>query len=274
MAQGAYSKIPYFAGEKCCNLYCIEELCYYVYHNAYLLDDSFVTIELAKWVTDELELKDVGREISHIVGRSEALGKLICILSNNVGYYSEEKWSELLTSVSSNEAISVEERRKRRADSFLLSGRHALAKDEYETLLGLIGPEDVKLRAKVYHNLGVCYAQMFMFERAAHYFELANETYANTESYISMLSAMKMYMSQERYLTYLGNHKESYEDSLNVERNLEMIKNTWEASPAKKYLGEITAMKDKGGLYYDGIDSMTDEIKEVYREGMLRNRPV
>ena len=89
LCQGAYSKTPYYLKDDCRNVYCIEELCYYLYHNAYLLDDSFVCDALGEWVEKSLELEKIGKEIKRLSGRYGALSKLIELLKNEIGFYSD-----------------------------------------------------------------------------------------------------------------------------------------------------------------------------------------
>ncbi len=272
LATGAYAKTPYYVAEDCRNLYSIEEVCFYVFHNAYLMDDSFVSDKLAEWVVSELELEGIGKEIKKISGKADALMKLVVILSNEVGFYPESEWQQLLDDISKNNRLTVEERRKRRADGYVQSQKYSLALDEYDLLLRETSTDDIKLRAKVYHNRGVCNARLFRFEQAAHDFEKAYEAYANTESYVAMLTAMKLYMPEQRYLSYLSEHKESYEDSLEVERNIEVLKQAWESDPARMFLDEIKNNKKQNNSYYDGIDSMTEEIKTEYKGFVFRNR--
>lgn len=272
ICQGAYAKIPYYIADDCCNVYCIEELCYYLYHNAYLLDDRFVTEELGKWIESELELAKLGKEVRHLVGKFDALSKLVKLIAEEIGYYEDEEWAALLNEIGKNNKLSVGERRKLRADSFLQAGKYALALDEYGIILKETRVDMVKLRAKVYHNMGVCMAKLFRFEEADFYFEKAFESQANVSSYVSMLCAKKLYLKPSEYLDYLSAHKESYEDSLEVERTCDHLKSEWEYQPAQKFFTELMDLKGQGSAFYDGINSMSDEVKEEYREAVFRNR--
>jgi tetratricopeptide (TPR) repeat protein len=269
---GEYAKNPYFVPDDCIDLFSIEELCYYLFTNAYLLDDRFVSKELAEWITGELELKEIGKQVHRMAGRPDALSKLVILMRDDIGLYDASEWDELLSEIGRNNKLSLEERRKVRADSFLNDGKYMLAIDEYLMLLNETGPAQVKLRAKVYHNLGICSVRLFMFERAAGYFEKAYNTYANTESYVSMLGAKKMSLSSEEYLAYLSEHKDSYEDSLEVERKLETLKLGWSSRPTRYYINELKDMKQQGKAYYDGIGAMTSRIKDDYRNCVYRNK--
>ena len=265
MCQVAYSKTPYMTKEACVNIYSIEELCYFIYNNVYLLDNSFVSDELISWIKDCVQLPKVAGAIEGIKDRANALANLIRILNNEIGYYSEDEWTALLEDVENNSKMSVDMRRKVRADGLLRNGRYAKALEEYESILDDMREHDSSLIAGIYHNLGVCAAQMFLFKNAAEYFSKAYDNYANTDSYQSMLCAMKMSMTTPEYLSFLAEHKESYEDSLEVERRMEILKLSWGEQPAHKYIKELEQKKIEGGSYYESVDRFVEDVKDRYR---------
>lgn len=265
LCQGALAKNPYYVKEACIYLYSIEELCYFVYHYAYVLDDSFVTDKLTEWIGQELELENVAMKVASIRVKKGALGNLVRVLNNEIGYFSEDEWVSLLEDIDSNSRMSLSQRRKIRADGLLKSEKFAQALEEYENLLYEGDIDDPSFIAKVYHNLGVCAAKLFMFEMAADFLEKAYETYPNTESYIEMLSARKLYMKNTEYIDYVGDKKNNVDDSLEVERKFEILKLSWGEQPAYKYFRELAKQKDEGGSYYSSIDTLVDEVKEKYR---------
>ena len=262
---GAYATTPYFVTESCVHLFSIEELCFYLYNNVFLLDDAFVSDKLADWIESELNLESVSKTIRTIIGKPDALGNLVRVLNNEVGYYSEDEWKTLLDDIANNSRMSLDTRRKVRADGLLNSGRYVKAMEEYESILCDLSDTDDKLIAGIYHNLGVCAAKLFLFDKAAIFFEKAYDSYANTESYQEMLWALKLSLKPAKYLEYLSDHKESYEDSLEVERKLEILRLTWGEQPSHKYLKELSNSKSEGKAYYEGLERMTDEVKERYR---------
>lgn len=266
VCEGTLAKTPYFVSEDGINLFSIEELCYYLMTNAYILDDSFVEIHLAEWIANECSLESLGKEVGTLCGKFDALSKFVTLLSKNIGYYSAEEWEELQSAINRNTRLSLNERRKIRADGLLNAGRIVMSIDEYEKILSSSNVGEVRFRAEVYHNMGVARCRLFDFARAAKAFELAYENYPDEDNYLSMLTAYKLSLSQEDYLKYLSEHRESYEDSLEVERRCEILKTNWEAQPENKFFKEVSALKAKGNAYYDGIVSMTNELKEEYRE--------
>ncbi|MBO4845459.1 MAG: hypothetical protein J5525_04045 [Lachnospiraceae bacterium] len=265
LCSGKLATNPYFVKEACMHLYCVEELCYYVFNNAFLLDDSFVSEKLVKWISEELELERLGSIVRSVMESDAPLANLARALNNEVGYYTEEEWSGLIEDIESNSRMSLDVRKKVRADGLLKAGRFGKALEEYENILCDISDSDEQLIAGIYHNLGVCAAKMFLFDRAAYYFEKAYENYANTESYREMLWALKLALEPTEYLEFLSEHKESYEDSLEVERQMEVLRLSWGEQPAHKYFRELEQLKAEGGSYYDSLDRLTDDVKSNYR---------
>ena len=57
------AKRPYEISRVHIRVYTIEELCYYICNNLYLVDYTIMNRGLCDWLYDELELKDMGEEL-------------------------------------------------------------------------------------------------------------------------------------------------------------------------------------------------------------------
>ena len=268
---GRYAKNPYFLKDECQNLFSIEELCYYLYNNAYLHDDTFICDNLIHWIHDELELVELAKRLLLIKGKPDALAKTVLILMEDIGYYGQDEWNEMLGILKEQNHLTVQEKRKARADNFLHNNKYTMAADEYEVLLKETDDSQIKLRAKIYHNMGICAVNQFLFDQASKYFKEAYDTYANTESYIQYLTSLKINLLPQEYLNFLTKHPESYEDSLEVERRMESLKQQWKVQPVMKHFQELLDLKEKGNSYYTGIDEMTENEKEEYRQTLSNN---
>ncbi len=271
LCSGKYAKNPYLIKEECLNIFSIEEFCYYLYNNAYLLENSFICDKLIQWIQDELDLKELSDRLKVLLGKTDALQKSVYILKEEIGFYSQDEWDEMLNSMKEQNHLSIYEKRKARADSLLHNNKYAMAADEYDVLLKEIDEREVKLRAKIYHNIGICAVNQFLFDKASSYFKEAYDTYANMESYIQYLTALKMSLTSQEYLNFLSKHPESYEDSLEVERRMESVKQRWKVQPVKQRFSELGDLKEKAGLYYQKIDEMTENAKEEYRLTLYKN---
>ena len=56
LCQVKRARLPYYIENISTNIYSIEELCFYLYHNIYLLDSTILNEELCFWIRDELGL--------------------------------------------------------------------------------------------------------------------------------------------------------------------------------------------------------------------------
>lgn len=74
------------------------------------------------------------------------------------------------------------ERQKKQADFLLKNRRYMLAIEEYDSLCRRLPDSESSLKPLVFHNIGVAYAGIFMFEMAARYFKRAYDMTKEEES--------------------------------------------------------------------------------------------
>jgi len=262
LCNGRYAQTPYLIEDENLNIYSIEELCYFLYKNAFLIQDDFFSDDLLQWIDGELQLPEWSKQLRILRDREEELLRCMEFLFQASGYYGEEEVKHVRRVLKDSNHLSVIERKKIRADAHYKKQRYVKAAAEYEQLLKEITPEQVKFRAKLCHNLGVCAAAMFFYDKAADYFLQAFHEYPNTESYVQFLGALKLSRSQEEYLDYLTEHPESYEDSLEVESRLTHIEQQWEKMPFDEMLRN--RMDEDNTTYYNVIRQLLKQAKDDY----------
>ena len=103
---------------------------------------------------------------------------------------------------------------------------------------------------------------MFFYDKAAEYFLEAFHLYPNTESYVQFLTALKLGSSQTEYLSYLSNHPESYEDSLEVESRLQSAKLLWDNAQREDCIAKMTEEDDISS--YEAVGQVLKQLKEEY----------
>jgi len=262
LCSGKYAANPFYMEDDNLHIYSVEELCYYLYKNAFLIQEDFFSEELLDWMDKELGLAEWVGQLKLLKGKEEELLRSIEYLFRMTGYYGEEDLKHVRGVLKDSNHLSVSERKKIRADAFCKKQRYARATAEYEQLLKETGEEQVTFRAKLYHNLGVCAAGMFLYDKAAEYFGHAFREYPNTESYVQFLTAKKLGSSQAEYLSYLAEHPESYEDSLEVENRLMRVNQAWEKMPFNEMLQDM--MDEERATYYSTIRKLAAQAKADY----------
>ncbi|MEI3491121.1 MAG: hypothetical protein V8Q73_03890 [Blautia sp.] len=58
LCQTQKAKIPYYIENISTNVYSLEELCYYFYHNLYLVDETILNEHLCRWLQEELNFRN------------------------------------------------------------------------------------------------------------------------------------------------------------------------------------------------------------------------
>lgn len=262
LCNGNYAQNPYCPAAEDVRLFSVEELCFYVYKNAFFLQEDFFCDALIEWIKMELGLPAYANELLLLRGKEDALLKSVAYLFSTTGYYGDEEFEKVKTVIHQGSSLSVEERRKMRADVYCKKQKYKLALSEYEELLDLVPEDDAKFLAKLHHNMGVCHAGLFIYDCAAREFKKAFDAYPNTESYVQFLTALKLSSTQAEYLAYLSDHPESYQDSLEVESRLQSAKLLWDNARGEDRIARMT--EEEGISSYEAVGQMLKELKEEY----------
>ena len=89
---GKRSTNPYLIKESGISIYTIEELCYYLYNNTYMITKEFFCNELAEYIKTELELPSLAQKLKYSIDHNgELLQMVMDVLSSNEYYTVEYK---------------------------------------------------------------------------------------------------------------------------------------------------------------------------------------
>lgn len=262
LCSGTYAKTPYCIEENGLNLYSVEELNYYLYKNSFVIQEDFFNESLFDWIATECGLPEWADYLRELKSRGAFLIEYLEYLFEKTGYYEKDEIEKVKKVLKGTKHLSLNEKRRLRADAFLKRGKVAVAAEEYEALLHDMTDDDDKFRASLFHNLGVCDAKLFQFEKAAEEFWKAYRTYPNTESYVQFLTALKLGSGKEEYLDYLSKHTESYEDSLEVERRISELEMKWKEQHSQEFISELS--RKNGMAEYETVAELMKKMKEEY----------
>ncbi len=169
------AKTPYFVEAAGIHLYSIEELAYYLYENIYLVDDLMMEEKLYSWIEMELGMRALAEKLRGGSGTGHHVYNQVMVILKYSGYYSEKEFNELSEKVKEISSLQTQERMKYKADELAQNENYWAAILEYERLLSIRQNSrlTVEFYAKVWNNLGGCYARLFLFEKAVECFESA-----------------------------------------------------------------------------------------------------
>ena len=168
-------KTPYYAETTGIHLYSMEELAYYLYENIYLIDERIVEEKLYSWIERELELPALAEKLRSGTDTGNHVYNQVMTILQASEYYSEEELAAFSEKIKTISGLQAQERMKYKADEMLQNENYWAAINEYERILSIRQSSrlSVEFYANVWNNLAVCYARLFLFEKAAACFENA-----------------------------------------------------------------------------------------------------
>lgn len=195
-------KQPFFHDALGIHIYTMEELCYYMETNLFLLDKEWIGESLFRWIGEEMGESVLAERLYQAYGRERDVYSAVELIFKTSGIYSEQEYAELADLIRSMKGKTAMERRKMRADRLLAAGRFRRAAYTY---MELLRPEfelqmTEELRGNILHNLGVAYARLFLFEEASEMFSRAwlqrrdtrsREAYLYTQNFLEDAAPMK-----------------------------------------------------------------------------------
>lgn len=269
---GRTAAAPYSFDKARIRVYSVEELCYFLKENAYLLDETIFTRGLSDWLYKECGLPELGQKLNMLLKNKEKPEAFVTAIFEYTGYFRQEEIQETKRLVRVSADVSLVEKQKARADYFLESRRYVLAMQEYRNLLRdgeALAPD---FSGKLYHNLGTAQARLFLFEKAAASFEQAYRLTGDPESLFQYLAAMRLHLKEPEYLNFLTEHTEYYEASLELEKRVVARKEAWVDSRNQSMVAEIK------GAFFSGEEETCRELmrqeigklEEEYRDYVVQ----
>ncbi len=172
----------------------MEELCFYLYQSRELLDESVMGEELFAWLSEELKLPRLAATLAEERKQGKNALWCACFLLKESGMYAGEELTEINELCLAMENKDEFELGKLRADRLLKTKQYLRSIREYERLTVLWESRSCsrKLMGNVWHNLGVAYRKLFLFERATECFAKAYELNQSDESFAAWQAASEV----------------------------------------------------------------------------------
>lgn len=269
---GHYAETAYTIKRTWIHVYCVEELCYYICNNAYLLEEDFINQDMLLWLDSECMLPALARTLRAQIRQGVRLEDQVRLLLETVHYCPAEEIDAIVGMIAANYSMNSLQKNKIRADYFLKNERYALALQAYEELTEeLKNEKDSKLIASVYYNMGVIYAHLFLFGQAGEYFMKAYETQEKQEYQVAYLAVRRMVGPDEEYLKLIGENEEYYQASRVLEHMIDKTDKDWKISDEHMRIMEMRRLRETGNMetYSRQVEQMNRTCKELYRNMVI-----
>ena len=237
----------------------MEELCYYIAGNAYLLDSTFMCEELCTWVEKQMGLYKLAEHLRDIMRSQGRLSDYAEVILRQTAYLEETKITETLLALREMEEKSDFECGKIRADRLMEDEKFLGAIYEYKRLLdsGEAEGQNALLCGNIWHNLGVAYARLFLFDEACDCFARA---YGLNQRGESLRECLMCYLLRQDESGFLDKSKDNCIDEMGQKE----IRN--ELSLAIKS-DETQALLSRLGLWREQLEGTDrNEAKKAIRD--------
>ncbi len=176
LCQTKKAERPYFIENISTNIYSIEELCYYLYHNLYLIDASVINEELCMWIQQELELPKLAAKLRPKLQNYTNAEDVLYPIFKEINYLTYEELKNLNSRMALLNQESPALRQKRKGDCLVENRMYVNAIQVYQKLLEQNpDSERTDFAADVLYNLGCAYSYLFQMEKALECFWVSYE---------------------------------------------------------------------------------------------------
>ena len=267
---GNYAKSGYLLKNTKQYIYSIEELCYCIARNPELCEDYLYDDGLAKYIREQLGLKERGTLLADLIERDAPLKDLITVIFCSCDYFTREEIEEFLLELSKVERSEEWVRTKSKADSYVVHGNYRDAIMSYRRLLKekeVLGITSETL-GDIYHNLAIALLHTDGFNDAADYFREAYERNNREESLKQYLLALRFAGDVVMYESAL----DIYQVSEGISKWLDVayFQTELETQEISDFddLNHIRQLLKNGKIneFYVNVERMTEQMKEQYRK--------
>ncbi len=197
----AQAKRPYFIENIRTEIYSLEELCFYLYHNVCLIDETIMNEKLCDWIRDELGLPRLYRQLYEQLEKEDGAAFFVMPIFREAGYLTPQESREFQEKLAKLEIQSDDTKQKLRADYLVKEKMYARAVLEYRQILKRKNPGKLgnQFYAAIWNNLGAAYAGLFQFQEAASCFLTSYKLLKTKETFRKYISVLPLYLGEEEY---------------------------------------------------------------------------
>ncbi len=271
MCLGALSTTPYFLSGLGVNIYSMDELCYYLCVNAYILDNDLIDVRLCDFMRDNLEMPELSAKLRKMIKANKTLGEMVTTILLDTHYCNEEEIAKIKQILVDNASLSFAAKRKVRGDNLLCANKYPRAIEEYQYVLSVLNKEEEpELYSSILHNVGCAYSMMFLLEKAAGYFKQAYDMDGSRDSLVMYLICLRLTATKEEYDRIVV--KNGYDERVALEavRIMTSAREAQIETPYGEAMKDILELHDAGRVseFYRALDNTLEDWKLEYRRSM------
>ena len=195
------AKNPYEISRVHKKIYTIEELCYYLCNNLYLIDYTIVNEQLCHWILEELELDEMADKLIVQLRNNCTVEQFVVCLLSESKIYTPGEVAHIQNVIEKLKNQREVERQKFKADTLMERGELESAILIYMSIVN--GERDASIDKRFYGRVYAClaaaYGRAFLYEEAAKMYEHAYSICEDKSMLEGYLYACYKYLPSEEY---------------------------------------------------------------------------
>lgn len=272
LCTGPLAKCPYHFSLTNTNIYSLEELGYYLYHNIYTISLKDFGQDFFDWVQNDLKREDLVEKWTDILAKSQDIKDIVISILCSTDYFSKLEVESMVKTIDMINGLSPIGKKKIKADNFLRYKDYENAAREYEEIIYQDAADEFSAYefGNMLHNLAVAHVHLKSLERAEKEFKEAYSLNKKEESLKEYLFLLKLQRKEEEYNSEILNYGLSAEKIEEYKEALEQVYHEAESALNYKKIVNLPKLKQEGkvGEYYYTIDTMIFDWKQKYKHGM------
>ena len=270
---GRIAKNPYDWEQLEVSVSSIEELCFQIVRNRYVIGQDSFTRDLFDWIDIECGLKELADNAKKIFSKSSlspSVAETVAYILSYVGYNTADEIRETVKVLEEFSNLDIYEKHLARADFLMENEHYHQAFDAYDKLLRSVSDSEENKQIRLLMSEGIMNARMFAFSRAAELFRQAYEIRQDKEIYLRYLAAMRMKMTEKEYLDFVADDQKAYQLSMPLESLISEAEERYTNSKEHEEIKELMKSKSTGdkNAYYRQVFELTEQLKKEYRGGL------
>jgi len=244
LCQTKMAEIPYYIENISMNIYSLEELCYYIYHNIFLLDETIINEGLCDWIRDELDLRKLYHALLNELQEFHGIGDFVLLIFKENNYLTHKEFREF-----NNKLIRLEHepaigRQKLKADYLVENKKYVNAVKFYKSILAQAKGSRLggQFIGEIHHNMGCAYMHMFQYEEALDCFTQAYECLPEAHILKAYLTACYITKPYAQFLQLVNKLNVSDDIRESIEKSVKEVR---ESIPDQVDLTDVEGYLEK-----------------------------
>ena len=218
------AKHPYEISRIHTRISTLEELCYYLCNNLYLIDYTIMNEQLCRWIADELEMQE----------------KFVVLVLHESRIYTPGEMAHIQNVLEKLKNQKEVERQKYKADKLMESGELESAILVYMSIVN--GEKDDSVDKRFYGRVSAClagaYGRAFLYEESARMYEKAYKICEDNKMLEGYLYASSRYMPQDEYQKMVMGNEILLEIDNKLTEKIEKVRENINIEPSKELFEE------------------------------------